>query len=335
MMQSLVDFAEQAGGYGRWILVNIETGIMQGDPTPILISNSYAFGATDFDLNKAFFYMKKGATTPHYYSQDCEVRPFLNDYIQSGITPASMLLEYTSADYAIGQFVRQALNNEKEASFFINRSKNWKKIYNPERNWLCSRKPNGEWKNIKSDWREATYRNYFWMVPYDLETLIDTIGGKKTAEARLDSLFIRLDATYDDDWFAAGNEPDFQIPWIYNWTESPSKTNEVLHRIFREMYNSHPTGLPGNDDLGAMGAWYVFASIGLYPTIPGVGGFSVNIPRFPEIIVQLPKGKLTITGGSETNTKIKTLKINNKKQDTLWLNWKDIQMEGKIEFITK
>ena len=61
MMQSLVNFAEHAGGYGRWILANIETGIMQGDPTPILISNSFAFGAKDFDLKKAYKYMYKGA----------------------------------------------------------------------------------------------------------------------------------------------------------------------------------------------------------------------------------------------------------------------------------
>ena len=69
MMQSLVNFAEQAGGYGRWILANIETGIMQGDPTPILISNSFAFGAKDFDHKKAYKYMYNGAMVPRVNSQ--------------------------------------------------------------------------------------------------------------------------------------------------------------------------------------------------------------------------------------------------------------------------
>ncbi len=335
MMQSLVNFAEQAGGYGRWILANIETGIMQGDPTPILIANSYAFGATNFDLQKAFYYMKKGATIPRFYSQDREIRPFLKDYMQYGIAPASMLLEYTSSDYAIGQFARQALKDESEASSFIKRSANWKNIYNPGLNWLCSKKTDGEWKSIKSDWREATYKNYFWMVPYDLETLIDTIGGKKVAEQRLDSLFVRLDASYDDEWFAAGNEPDFQIPWIYNWTDSPEKTNQVLHRIFKEVYNSSASGLPGNDDLGAMGAWYVFASIGLYPMVPGGAGFSVSIPRFSEIVMEVPGGKLTIKGGSENTSRIKSLKINGKNHDPLWLGWDELKKGGAIRFITK
>ncbi|MUP37565.1 GH92 family glycosyl hydrolase [Labilibaculum euxinus] len=334
MMQSLVEFADQAGGYGRWILANIETGIMQGDPTSILIANSYAFGATNFDAQKAFDFMKKGATIPHLYSQDREIRPFLKEYNEVGIAPASILLEYTAADYAIGEFARQSLHNESEAEFFINRSENWKNLYNPQLNWLCSRHKNGKWKSIKSDWREASYKNYFWMVPYDLETLIDTIGGKRAAEKRLDSLFVRLDASYDDDWFAAGNEPDFQIPWIYNWTDSPSKTNKVLQRIFHEVYNSSSSGLPGNDDLGAMGAWYVFASVGLYPMVPGVGGFSINIPRFSNVNIELPGGNLSITGGSKTASKIKSLRLNTKKHEKYWIKWNEIKNGGKIDFST-
>ena len=66
--------------------------------------------------------------------------------------------------------------------------------------------------------------------------MIDTIGGKKAASNRLDSLFVRLDAGYDDHYFAAGNEPDFQVPWIYNWTDRPYKTSETVHRILNEMY---------------------------------------------------------------------------------------------------
>ena len=332
MMQSLVDFAEQSGGYGRWILANIETGIMQGDPTPILISNSHAFGATNFDLNKAYNYMKRGATIPLLRSQDQEIRPYLTEYMRDGHTFASMMLEYTSSDFAIGQFALQALNLKEDASYFINRSQNWKNIYNPKNKWLNSKYPNGKWKDIEYDWREATYKNYFWMVPYNLKELIDTLGGSKVAVKRLDTFFERLDASYDDAWFAAGNEPDFQAPWTYNWTDSPYKTSEVVHRVFNEMYTSEPTGLPGNDDLGTMGAWYVFASIGIYPMIPGVAGFSVNTPQFEKAIVNLPQGRLTITGGSTETPYINSLKINGKKYKSTWIDWGFIKNGGTIDF---
>ena len=165
MMQSLVDFAEQAGGYGRWILANIETGIMQGDPTPILISNSYAFGGDDFDLETAYRYMKKGALIPRLYSQKQEVRPYLEEYINNGHTFASMSLEYASADFAIAQFALNAVKNKEDYKYFKNRSQNWKNNYNSKTKWLNSKFPNGIWKDKTHDWREGTYKNYFWMVP--------------------------------------------------------------------------------------------------------------------------------------------------------------------------
>ena len=243
MMQSLVNFAEQAGGYGRWILANIETGIMQGDPTPILISNSFAFGAKDFDHKKAYKYMYNGAMVPRVNSQKQEIRPYLTEYINNGHTFASMMLEYTSSDFAIGQFALQALNKKNDAKLFIDRSQNWNNIYNPKIKWLNSKYPNNVWKDITHDWREGTYKNYFWMVPYNLKGLINKIGGNEFAEKRLDTLFTRLDAKYEDDWFAAGNEPDFQVPWTYNWINKPNKTSQTISRILNEQYNSSVSGL--------------------------------------------------------------------------------------------
>ena len=334
MMQSLVNFAEQSGGFGRWILANIETGIMHGDPTPTLIANSYVFGATNFDLKKAYQFMNSGATIPYSYSQNREIRPYLQQYMSMGFTKASMMLEYTSSDFAIGQFALKALGNKKDAEYFINRSQNWKNIYNSKNKWLNSKDANGNWKDLTKDWNEATHKNYFWMVPHNLKGLIDTIGGSKMAVKRLDKLFERLDAKYDEDWFAAGNEPDFQVPWIYNWTDAPYKTSEVIHRILNEMYTDKATGLPGNEDLGTMGAWYVFASIGLYPMIPGVAGFSVSSPQFDEVSIDFPNGKFIISGGSTETPYIKSLKLNGEKIKTPWIDWKDIKNGGSLKYNT-
>lgn len=333
MMQSAVDFAEQSGGYGRWIAANIETGVMHGDPMPIIIANTYAFGGVDFDIQKAYKHMKQGACTPGTFSQDVEVRPGLSNYIKKGVENASLCLEYASTDYAIGQFALQAIQKEEDASFFMKRSLNWKNLYDPSTRWLRSRHTHDlSWKDPDHDWREATKENYFWMVPHDLETLIDTIGGKKAAVARLDSLFVRLDASYDDHHFAAGNEPDFQVPWIYNWTDRPYKTSETVHRILNEMYSSKAEGLPGNDDCGSMGSWYVFASIGLYPMIPGVAGFSVSLPYFEEIKLHLPKGMVTISGGSLNKPYIQSFKVNGQKIGGTWIDWSQISEGASITY---
>ena len=335
MMESLVNFAKEAGGYGRWILANIETGIMQGDPTPILISNSYAFGGDNFDVESAYEFMKKGALQLRLRSQKQEIRPYLNEYINDGHTFASMALEYCSSDFAIAQFAKHAISNNKDYLFFKKRSQNWKNLYNPKTKWLNSRYPNGIWKDKTHDWREGTYKNYFWMVPHNLSTLIDTIGGKEFAEKRLDSLFTRLDADYHQDWFAAGNEPDFQVPWIYNWVEKEQKTNDVIGRIIDEMYSSEEDGLPGNDDLGTMGAWYVFASLGLYPLIPGVGGFSTNIPQFVESKIILGNGNILIISKDDTNGKfLNKMELNKVPLESSWVSWSKIKLGGEMKFFT-
>ena len=223
-------FAEEAGGaFPRWVMANIETGVMQGDPTPILISNAYAFGARNYDPKPIFKTMRKGAEEPGAMSQEVEARPGLKQYLDKGYYNASIQLEYTSADFAIAQFALHAVGDEFASWRYFHFARSWKNLYNPETGWLQSRNPDGSWKPLTEDFRESTYKNYFWMVPYDIAGLIEIIGGKAAAEKRLDEFFTRLDAGYNDAWFASGNEPSFHIPWIYNWVGTPYKAQEIIN----------------------------------------------------------------------------------------------------------
>ena len=256
-------FAEEAGGaFPRWVMANIETGVMQGDPTPILISNAYAFGARNYDPKPIFKTMRKGAEEPGAMSQEVEARPGLKQYLDKGYYNASIQLEYTSADFAIAQFALHAVGDEFASWRYFHFARSWKNLYNPETGWLQSRNPDGSWKPLTEDFRESTYKNYFWMVPYDIAGLIEIIGGKAAAEKRLDEFFTRLDAGYNDAWFASGNEPSFHIPWIYNWVGTPYKAQEIINRVLNEQYSSKIDGLPGNDDLGTMGAWSLSRNTG-------------------------------------------------------------------------
>jgi len=328
----LQDFAEQSGGgFPRWVLANIETGVMQGDLTTILIANAYAFGAQDYDPYPILETMRRGAEIPGTKSQDQLTRPALDMFLENGFCYASMQLEYISADFAISRFALDACDNEEVSKTYLERAQTWKNLYNPETGWLQSRRKEG-WVPLKYDFRESTYNNYFWMVPYNFQGLIDTIGGVEEAESRLDNLFRRLDAGYDDDWYACGNEPSFGIPWAYNWVGKPYKTQNIVNRVITEQYSGKVDGLPGNDDLGSMGSWYVFACIGLYPEIPGVAGFSVNSPIFSSIKLHLKDGDLTILGGSEENCYIKSIKFNKKTYNSTWIDWFDISNGGTIQY---
>lgn len=320
ILNSIIEFAHHSGGgFPRWVLADTETGIMQGDPTSLLIANGYAFGAKQFNTALALEIMRRGAEIPGTKSQQTLTRPHLDQYLQKGYMNASMQLEYASADFAIGQFAKQAFNDENLYQQYLIRSQSWKNLYNPSTTWLQSRNEDGSWKKYNEDWREASYKNYFWMIPHNLGGLVKLMGGEAAAEKRLDSFFVKINASYDQEWFAAGNEPDFQVPWVYNWIGKPSKTQALVKRIIKEQYSNRPNGLPGNDDMGAMGAWYVFANIGLYPVVPATPGFSINSPSFPYIRLQLPKGEFVIKGGDPDKPYIHSLNLNGTSYNSTWL----------------
>jgi len=334
MVQSLVEFAQQSGGgFPRWVMANVETGIMQGDPTSIIVANAYTYGATNFDTKAALAVMRRGAEVIGTKSQNELTRPQLDQYQKQGYAQASMSLEYNSADFAIGQFALQSAGDRDIYNKYLLSAQKWKNIYDPQTGWLRSRNVDGTWRGQNDDMREASYKTYFWLVPFNLAKLMDTIGGKKITEKRLDEYFIRLDADYGQPWYAAGNEPDFQAPWTYNWAGAPYKTEALVRRIIKEQYHNKDNGLPGNDDLGAMGAWYVFAGIGMYPMIPGYAGFTVNSPSFSSVKLHLSNGKiLSISGGSQTKPYVTAMYINGKRWDSTWIPYSVIKNGGKITY---
>ena len=329
-------FAEQSGGaFPRWVMANIETGVMQGDPSAALVSNAWAFGARNYDPHKLLTIMRKGAEEPGARSQNVETRPGLGQYLSKGYYDSSIQLEYTTSDFAIGQFALRACGDEFLSWRYFGVARSWKNLFNPETGWLQSRNADGSWRPLDADWRESTYPNYFWMVPYDIGGLVGIIGGPEEAERRLDHLFRRLDAGYGDEWFACGNEPSFQIPWIYNWIGRPWKTQAIVNRIINEQYSSAVDGLPGNDDLGTMGGWYVFACMGMYPMIPGVGGFALNTPIFENITIHLGNGNdININGGSEKNIYTTGLRLNGIRHDCTWVDWSDLESGATLDYTT-
>ncbi len=329
-------FAEQSGGaFPRWVLANIETGVMQGDPTSALVSNAWAFGARNYDPKPLLEIMRKGAEQPGAMSQTVETRPGLDQYLSKGYYDSSIQLEYTTADFAIGQFALRACGDEFLSWRYFAVARSWKNLYNPETGWLQSRNADGSWRPLDADWRESTYPNYFWMVPYNIGGLVEIIGGKEEAEKRLDHLFRRLDAGYGDEWYASGNEPSFQIPWTYNWIGKPWKTSAIVNRVLNEQYSSAVDGLPGNDDLGTMGGWYVFACMGMYPQIPGIGGFALNTPIFDRVTIHLGNGNdININGGSEKNIYTASLKLIGKPHNSTWVDWADLENGATLDYAT-
>jgi len=161
------------------------------------------------------------------------------------------------------------------------------------------------------------------------------VGGTDTARQRLDDYFSRYyiwDAK-NGPYFAIGNEPSFGNPWIYNWTGHPWRTQEVVRKTLRDLFSAAPDGLPGNDDLGATSSWIVFAQLGLYPSIPGVGGFTLHSPVFPEIVLHLGARKLRISApGAPANLYVQGVSLDDKPLREWWIRWNELSAAARVHY---
>jgi putative alpha-1,2-mannosidase len=134
-------------------------------------------------------------------------------------------------------------------------------------------------------------------------------------------LFRRLNAGPNAPYAFLGNEPSAGTPWAYDFLGRPWRTQDVVRQAILHLYNASPGGCPGNDDLGQMSAWYVFATIGLYPAIPGVGDLAIGSPLFPRISLHLARGDLRVVApnASDTTPYVQRLAVDGRPYQRPWL----------------
>jgi predicted alpha-1,2-mannosidase len=236
--------------------------------------------------------------------------------------PAADTLEDSTAEFGISALAGHLGDHVTERRF-LERAQYWKNIWNPhatpEGGYMMNRNADGSWPSMQSDedddndqtpkpftpatgagFVEGSAAQYVWMVPFNVAGLFEQMGGVDKATSRLDHFF------YNDDLSPAvtnagplhaelNNEPSIETPWLYLFAHKPWKTQQLVREVLNTIWTNTPAGIPGNDDLGEMSSWCVFASIGLYPEIPGRAELVIGSPLFPEIVVHRTGGDLRIT----------------------------------------
>jgi predicted alpha-1,2-mannosidase len=209
--------------------------------------------------------------------------------------PASTTLEYAIADFALSTFAG-ALGDQEDARRFRRRAENWRTLFNPATGYLEPRLLHGAFLPGFSPagttgWVEGNAAQYTWMVPFNIHGLFALMGGDARAVQRLDSFFTQLDAGLAAPYAFLGNEPSLGTPWEYDYAGAPCKTQQVVHAILTTLYWPGPQGLPGNEDLGELSSWFVFAALGIYPATPGTATLVLTTPLFPTSTLYRPGGQ--------------------------------------------
>ncbi len=301
LMRSFVVSAEQCGGLPKWSLANDETGVMVGDPGSLLVANAYAFGSRAFDAHRALRLATRPAATCNLWP----VRPredlsnaigYLPNDKEGGWGSAAVTLEYAVADAAIAQLAR-SLGDADVADAYARRSGRWRNLFDPATGYIRPRHASGAWKrpfgpSHQRGFIEGNAAQYTFFVPHDPLGLAAALGGKARAIARLDELFAQLNAGLRLPHFYIGNEPQFGTPYLYARLGAPWKTQEIVRRIVTRTFTDLPSGLPGNDDLGALSSWYVWSALGMYPDVPGSSELALASPLFPSVKLHLRDGTI-------------------------------------------
>jgi predicted alpha-1,2-mannosidase len=338
------------GGLPLWSMYNDETIVMAGYPADAYIANAYAFGATNFDVAALKAVMVDSGKNERWCGRNLNVTwDHQAEYEKYGYYAADVTdyscsknVEFSVADFSIAQMCK-ATGDTADYEYFLNRSQSVFQLFNPSIGYLQRKNKDGQWVEpfdpfSGNGFMEGNSVQYSWTIPQSLNKMIGFMGGREKAEARLDELTAQQSTgySYQSKYYDAGNEPCFGVMPVYNWLQRPWKAQEKVRAVDLNCFHNEPAGIPGDDDSGAMSAWYVFTALGMYPEIPGLGGVTILSPLFPKVIVRLPDGKqirIRAAGASDENKYIQSLKVNGQPSSHLWLTVEQLKKGCALDYI--
>lgn len=344
MVKALLQNYQEGGWMPKWPNPSY-TNIMIATHADAMIGEAIHKGFRGFDLNLAYKAAYKDAMTPpdgdttrKWYDREphtpYEARAGLTYAKKLGYVPndktaesASSTLEDAYDDYALAE-IAKALGKENDYRFFINRSRNYRLLFNPETGFMQARNSDGSWADPGAGWTEGDKWVYTWSVMHDIGGLLGLMGGADNYNRKLDEHFAGGHNHHD-------NEPSHHYGYLYDYSGQPWKTQQKVREIAAQAYTNTPTGILGNEDCGQMSAWYAFTAMGFYPVNPVSGDYMIGSPIFPKTVIHLANGKrfvISALEASDVNLYIQSAELNGRNLNIPVVRYSDIVAGGTLTF---
>lgn len=350
--QTFLNIYKQQGRLPVWHLMGSETDCMVGNPGAIVLADLTMKGFVE-DKELAFEALKA--------TQMKDIRSLgllkKHGYIPWNLEPenetVAKALEYCAADDGVAK-VAKLLGKKDDYEYFFNRSRSYKKYYDPETRFLRAVDTDGKFRlpfnpffaeHRTNDYTEGNAWQYTFLVPHDVKGLIKLFGSDKAFMSKLDSLFFvegwagdnaSPDMSGMTGQYAHGNEPSHHVIYMYNYAGRPDKAAPMLRKMLNEMYLDQPDGLSGNEDVGQMSAWYILSSVGLYQVDPVGGRFVIGSPLFDKATVNVGGGKtftVVAKNNSDKNIYVQSARLNGKTLRNSYVDFNDIRRGGTLELV--
>jgi len=340
---------QQQGRLPVWHLMGNETNTMPGNSAIQVVADAVLKNIGGFDTSLAYEAMKNTTML------DLRGLKYVREL---GFIPADSMKESVAMgmEYSIGDaclaLVAKRMGMSKDYDYFHKRGLNYRNYFDPSIKFVRGRVGQNEWREPfspfvarhgKDDFAEGNSWQYTWLVPQDVEGLVELMGGDKSFAKKLDSLFTvqgdmgdeaSSDITGLIGQYAHGNEPSHHIAYLYAFAGEQWKTAEKIRQILNSMYTNKPDGLSGNEDVGQMSAWYLFSSLGLYPVHPAGGLYVFGSPLVNDAVISLPGNKqfhIAVKNNSVKNIYIQKITLNGKPYDKSYILHTDIQKGGELQ----
>ena len=361
-INTMLAIYKEQGKLPVWHLHGCETNCMVGNPGIPPVADAIVKEMNGINYALAFEAMKESALRPDR-GQDLRMK---HGYIPCDLFNESVAydLEYALTDGALAlaaeKLAEDALkagDQEKaeyyknEAERFRNRSKSYKHLFDPQLGFIRGKDSKGNFRKEYSpfasthradDYCEGNGWQYTWLVPHDVDGLIECFGSKEALINKLDSLFIVSSVVEGAETspdisgligqYAHGNEPSHHILYLYTMLGQPWKTADRVREVLSTMYSSKPDGLCGNEDVGQMSAWYILSALGFYEVEPASGRYWFGSPIIDKAKIKAEEGIFTIIAenNSPDNKYIQSITLNGKPYDKGYIEHHDICAGGKL-----
>ncbi|MBS1704834.1 MAG: GH92 family glycosyl hydrolase [Armatimonadetes bacterium] len=330
-----------------WPLWNNETYCMIGRHALPVIAEAYAKGFKGFEAEKAYQALKETQLANWREMPDYGKYGYLPS--RPGRQATSITLELAYNDWCVAKMA-EMLGHKEDAAMFYSRAANFRNVYDRTTRTMRGRLADGGWRRpfnpfglINDEYTEANSWQYMFFAPQDVYGLMDTYGGQRAFNKRLDDLFTastELNTSLPDisglvGQYAHGNEPCHHVAYLSSMTGEPWKTQQRVREVASKYYSEKPDGQCGNIDCGQMSAWYVFTALGFYPVNPVSDVYVLGSPMVTQATIGLGNGKnlvISAPGASLKNIYVQSAKLNGKPLDRAWITYKEIMAGAKLEF---
>ncbi|MES2649339.1 MAG: GH92 family glycosyl hydrolase [Bacteroidota bacterium] len=363
IMQGLENTYKESGWLPEWASPG-HRDCMIGSNSASLITDAYMKGIRGFDIELLYEAMKKNAENEGpLTSVGRKGAAFYNSlgYVPYNVDineNAARTLEYAYADFCLWRLGTALKKPAAETNLFYKRAHNYLNVFDSSRKLMRGKNQDGNFQTPYNPFKwgdaftEGNAWHYTWSVFQNISDLKNKMGGERAFVGMLDSVF-NMPPVFDDTYYgqviheiremqimnmgqyAHGNQPIQHMPYLYEYTSQPWKTEYWVREIMNRMYHATPDGYCGDEDNGQTSAWYVFSALGFYPVTPGSNQYVIGAPLFKKATIKLQNGRQLIIEAPANNTEnkyVQSMLLNNKPWTNHWLSHETLQQGGALFF---